>query len=332
MPLKVFFARLAPRSTNDSHDTNLRSSQHSYMGSSNARRLFRRSLYCHRESIDEAIFRQHALNTASRLDVALRPGAFTSALGTPYEATCSSKADRDKIQRELNREKAALLGSINLTRRGEGVSTVNEDDQLSNELQFYADNVMEEIPALKSSLNQLVPTTPTIVTPSTSHNGTATIRLISPPSLGGLACGELWYGGKYKRHTNSAPPVKSVHPEECPCHQKAVFDIVIHESWKTVGLARSKGRHWVVELVSDNIPGDDGTNEIVTAAQPDTMKALPDIPEDVVAEAIAEENEPEEKRTTVHSCVMKALPEIPEEEEAWGGETLWEAVTAAWEG
>ena len=30
------------------------------------------------------------------------------------------------------------------------------------------------------------------------------IRLVSPPGLGALACGELWAGGKYKRHKSTA--------------------------------------------------------------------------------------------------------------------------------
>ena len=30
------------------------------------------------------------------------------------------------------------------------------------------------------------------------------IRLVSPPGLGALACGELWAGGKYKRHKSAA--------------------------------------------------------------------------------------------------------------------------------
>ena len=36
------------------------------------------------------------------------------------------------------------------------------------------------------------------------HTAASAVRLVSPPGLGALACGELWAGGKYKRHKTTA--------------------------------------------------------------------------------------------------------------------------------
>ena len=83
-----------------------------------------------------------------------------------------------------------------------------------------------------------------------SPSGRRVARLVSPPHMGALACGEMWYGGKYRRHLYSInPETMGEHPENCPCHLRIVFETMVDEGWEGVGIGRGNDGRWVVELM-----------------------------------------------------------------------------------
>ena len=76
-------------------------------------------------------------------------------------------------------------------------------------------------------------------------------RLVSPPRMGALSCGEMWYGGKYKRHQyniDSELERTRPHPDDCPCRLRIVFETMVDSGWKTIGIGRGEDSRWVVEL------------------------------------------------------------------------------------
>jgi len=78
---------------------------------------------------------------------------------------------------------------------------------------------------------------------------------VSPPGYGGLACGELWAGGKYRAHPYPPKPVRRAaegggeeeHPEWCPCHLRKVWECLIEPRWKRIRVEFS-GERWMVVL------------------------------------------------------------------------------------
>jgi hypothetical protein len=110
-------------------------------------------------------------------------------------------------------------------------------------------------------------------------SSTNAIRLISPPGMGALACGELWAGGKYKRHKTVKPgqvpaehrftmlpdfelDIKAVDKDSmismvsrghdgtayCGCAEYDAYVAVTDKRWKSVGIGRARDGRWVVEL------------------------------------------------------------------------------------
>ncbi|KAK4539446.1 hypothetical protein LTR36_010923 [Oleoguttula mirabilis] len=292
--IKVFMAtQIRSFSINDlSSPTggDLRHCQEVYMGESRkARRHFKRTIVRTPKSPHaELIFAEHEANVR-KLDSALPSPTSTTSGSSGRERTCnntcSSGGAAESTQRvEIERDKWILLSSLNSARKLEGALPVILDQALSNELQAYAD-ISEDSDLLQPvySLGEVVSMPPTTITPATSSRGQQTVLLTSPPGLGGLACGELWYGGKYKRHAYSAPPRDRVHPENCPCHGRKVFDTVVDGVWKSVSIARylESGR-WLVELVSDEAAAreDVGCDEDGDGAWEEVpvLKVLPALP------------------------------------------------------
>jgi hypothetical protein len=130
------------------------------------------------------------------------------------------------------REKTDLVRSLNIARSSVCAKLLDLHPLLSNRAQDYAGICLPPLPPPRTvSLNHrknrdpmavaaaAASTAPlgharqqrkpristTIEVISFGYSGTANvIRLVSPPGLGALACGELWAGGKYKRHKNAA--------------------------------------------------------------------------------------------------------------------------------
>jgi len=112
------------------------------------------------------------------------------------------------------------------------------------------------------------------------------IRLISSPGLGALACGELWAGGKYKRHKSSSvgsgagrdveqqhrftlqPGLDADEREGfaavgsqtslgshdgsgarwCGCARYDAWEAITGPRWEFVGVGRAEDGRWVVKL------------------------------------------------------------------------------------
>jgi hypothetical protein len=112
------------------------------------------------------------------------------------------------------------------------------------------------------------------------------IRLISPPDIGALACGELWAGGKYKRHKTVKPGqvpaehrftmlpdfeldlkdgdkdsgISMLSPGHdgtayCGCAEYDAYVAVTDKRWKSVGIGRARDGRWVVELWEYDLTG-----------------------------------------------------------------------------
>ncbi|KAI6821390.1 hypothetical protein KC365_g14276 [Hortaea werneckii] len=232
-------------------------------------RLHRLSVLERRRSTDDPIWAKHAhtieLARARDKDSKARDEAsqrgpnrnpkLRRVISAPFDVTCTASASYTAEKQSLAREKEALLRSINSLRNGISVPALREDLDLSDELQRHAellrDLIWQRPTPLKSGEYPN-----TTITPS-DRWGQYTIRLVSPPGLGGLACGELWYSGKFRRHASQQATVLSamtgdqenVHPELCPCRQKLVYDILTYPTWTSIGIGRTRDSRWIVELV-----------------------------------------------------------------------------------
>lgn len=167
-------------------------------------RLHRLSVLERRRSTDDPIWAKHA--HAIEIARARAKGgktlgeAFQQApngnpklrrvISAPFDVTCTASATYAAEQQSLAREKEALLRSINSIRNGTQVPVLREDLGLSEELQRHAELLQDLIWQRPTPLKtgEYANTT---ITPS-DRWGKYTIRLVSPPGLGGLACGELW--------------------------------------------------------------------------------------------------------------------------------------------
>lgn len=109
-------------------------------------------------------------------------------------------------------------------------------------------------------------------------NNASVVRLISPPGLGMLACGELWASGKNKRHKtvrhghipanhrytllpgfefserkSTSTDLSSREPAAhrahwCGCAEWDAWKAVTDARWKICGIGRAADGIWVVEL------------------------------------------------------------------------------------
>lgn len=238
----------------------LRPCQRAYLGESNARRLLKRSYLTKKArertttlDTDEPIFALHeeaALEAAAT--AAAAPSLLSEAQSLGYSVQCYATFAEDERKRQeaetAEKEKLLLFHSINSSRHAEGRESLRLKPLLAKYAQDYADMLFAE----DASSADPVPATHDAVVIVMSPSGSRVARFVSPPRIGALACGELWYGGKYKRHLYD-PAVggggsEKAHPDDCPCHLRIVFETLVDAGWKALGIGRGEDSRWVVEV------------------------------------------------------------------------------------
>lgn len=184
-------------------------------------------------------------------------------------------------------EQLILLNNINATRATVCNGPVDLHPLLSNRAQDYVSLQLPPLPPPKpihpghkrqmSMAAHQNRSRGTKIEPVEFHSpsGASAIRLISPPGLGALACGELWASGKYKRHKtvktghvpadhrftllpgfemsdreSVIPVVSSGHTSAtwCSCAEYDSWKAVTDARWKSVGIGRAEDGRWVVEF------------------------------------------------------------------------------------
>lgn len=215
-----------------------------------------------------------------------------------YTVSCTATHTEDLLRHRraqaLEYESLLLLRSLNSARRVSGTSPVVLLPSLCGPAQEHADALLaEETSAPTSAYLPYVPH----VTVRTPRSGRRRATLVSPPDMGALATVEMWFGGKYRRGLYGAREVGGVgagmgyerfmrdrsagsdengavgaegmmfrhhqqqhhhHSEDCPCHLRIVFETMVDEGWRVVGIGRGggvgggieggKGGRWVVEF------------------------------------------------------------------------------------
>lgn len=218
-----------------------------YLGNSTARRLLKRSQYCKKGDFDEPIFALHeegTSNAATPYEEAAKLPTQTGSFVRCYASHLEDEAKRREAG-AVEKEKSVLLKSINSSRRAEGILPLQTRPELNQCAQDYADMLCNEE---QCSVNPATFTTNSVVVVM-SPSGSRAARLVSPPRMGALACGEMWHGGKYKRHLYSTALERvRAHPDNCPCHLRIVFETMVDEGWNAIGVGRGEDGRWVVEL------------------------------------------------------------------------------------
>ncbi|KAI7229276.1 hypothetical protein KC330_g7521 [Hortaea werneckii] len=198
------YLRCADHEQEDTDDGLTPVQQH-YRADPSRGRLHRLSVLERRRSTDDPVWAKHAhtielararekgskaRGEAAQGDPSRNP-KLRRVISAPFDVTCTASATYAAEQHSRTREKEALLRSINSLRNGISVAGLREDLDLSEELQRHAelwrDLIWQRPTPLKPGEYPN-----TTITPS-DRWGKYTIRLVSPPGLGGLACGELWY-------------------------------------------------------------------------------------------------------------------------------------------
>ncbi|KAK4556566.1 hypothetical protein LTR86_006137 [Recurvomyces mirabilis] len=217
----------------------LRASQERYVGDSVARRIFKRSAHAPKGPHEETIFTAHRANLTDGLR---SEGSSSLGIFAAPEVANISQASEQKFRKELQEGRFALLRSLNSARHIERVPYLVLDERISSQLQEYADCIsIFDALSMSSGSDELKTTT---VIPIPLQNA---IRFISPPGLGGLACAELWCGGKYKRHANTRVNDRE-HPRDCACHLHIVWQHIVESTHRYVGIGRSEDGRWLIEL------------------------------------------------------------------------------------
>lgn len=244
----------------------LRPCQRAYLGESNARRLLRRAQLTKKpgpSEIEDPIFVMHqeaaaqaaTIAAVTPFDAAGRP---SGAGATGYFVECYATHVEDERKRKdalaTEKEKMVLFHSINMSRQVEGVHPLRLKTVLCKLAQDQADILAHDDlyppPTRPGSNSASATANQNSVTVVMSPSGRRVARLVSPPHMGALACGEMWYGGKYRRHLYSIDPESpGGHPDNCPCHLRMVFETMVDEGWDGVGIGRGLDGRWVVELM-----------------------------------------------------------------------------------
>ncbi len=267
-------------------DTPLRPCQQVYLGESNARRMLKRAQLSRKTGsgsagFDDPIFALHEEASESEhllaaaavpfeaIDSPASPG---SPDRTGYSVQCYAThledESRKKEEAATEKEVMVLFNSINISRQVEGASPLKLNSALWHHAQEHAEQLhVEEVCSSPGGTLSSLPAYVPNVTVHTPRAGRRRATLVSPPAIGALACGEMWYGGKYRRHlyavreagsgSGSGSSIGSggsdegpVHPEDCPCRLRMVFETMVDDGWTCVGIGRGgngNGR-WVVEL------------------------------------------------------------------------------------
>ena len=227
----------------------LRPCQKAYLGESNARRLLKRAQLTKKPDHHEPIFQLHEEAAAEAATAAAAtPFETTTKITAGYSVECyATHAEDEKRRKEAEageKEKLVLFNSINSSRQAEGTHPLQVKPLLCKYAQDHANMLFDDdhhsgTPA--SNANNVV----VVMSPS----GARVARLVSPPRMGALACGEMWYGGKYKRHLyNITAENIGEHPDDCPCHLRIAFETMVDEGWSAIGIGRGEDGRWVVEL------------------------------------------------------------------------------------
>ena len=223
----------------------LRPCQRAYLGESSARRILRRAQLTKKIEHGEPIFAVHE-------------EAAIAAAATPFQASpknvgnkvqCYATHAEDEKKRKgdqaIEKEKMALFNSINGARQAENVHKLGFKPLLAEYAQDHADMLYSEEHCSSNPSPASTNSVVVVMAPS----GARVARLVSPPKIGALSCGEMWYGGKYKRHLYSmATDNVTTHPDDCPCHLRIVFETMVDEGWNSIGVGRGEDGRWVVEL------------------------------------------------------------------------------------
>ena len=226
--------------------TDLRPCQRAYLGESNARRLLKRSQLCKKTDRDEPIF---ALHEEVTQEVAIAAAAPFQNAPTGYSVQCYATHAEDEQKRKeaeaVEKEKMILFNHINSSRQLEGAHVLQLKPLLAKYAQDHADMLYTE----EHSTTTPGPASTNSVVVVMAPSGSRVARLVSQPRIGALACGEMWYGGKYRRHLYSvSTETVNAHPDNCPCHLRIVFETMVDEGWKAAGIGRGEDGRWVVEL------------------------------------------------------------------------------------
>ena len=232
-------------------DAELRPCQRAYLGESNARRLLKRAQLAGKVDHYEPIFALHeeaAAEAAAAAAVTPFEVNTTTTISTGYSVDCYATHAEDERKRKealaAEKEKLVLFNSINCSRQAENTHPLQLNTVLCKLAQDHADILFHE----EHSNTFLAPQTNQVVVVM-SPSGARVARLVSPPGIGALACGEMWYGGKYRRHLyNITPDNVGEHPDNCPCHLRIVFEAMVDEGWTAIGIGRGDDGRWVVEL------------------------------------------------------------------------------------
>ncbi|KAI7084040.1 hypothetical protein KC356_g7090 [Hortaea werneckii] len=185
-------------------DDELTPVQQHYWADSSKGRLRRLSVLERRRSSDDPIWAEHAhaieLARAREKDSKARGEAswrdsnanprLRRVISAPFDVARTASATYTAGRQNKIHEKETLLRSINSLRNGISVPTLAEDHELSEELQRHAE-LMRDLIWQRPNPLKTSEYPNTTMTPS-DRWGKYTIRLVSPPGLGGLACGELW--------------------------------------------------------------------------------------------------------------------------------------------
>ncbi|TKA70087.1 hypothetical protein B0A55_08021 [Friedmanniomyces simplex] len=193
--------------------------------------------------------------------------------GSGYSAACVARTGGTEMappkRREglAERDRAALLSSLNSARGLEGCGPLEYDPLLFDEMKGHG-STPEDLTDTSDLANHLdvhvQHLQPTNLAPLPGGG----MRIVSPPGYGALACGELWAGGKYRAHAYTTVPGRRAdggggeeHAEWCPCHLRKVWECLVEQRWRRVGVGMSGGR-WVVVLCEDRATGIVGTGEV----------------------------------------------------------------------
>lgn len=257
MPLTRFSPFSMSSRTKAASAIDLRPCQRAYLGESNARRLLKRSHLTkkararniHDPIPDEPIF---ALHEETALEAAaIAAAAPFDSKPTGYSVQCYATFAEDEKKRQkaetADKEKLVLFHSINASREVEGKPRLRFKPLLGKYAQDYADMLCtEDRHSTDPDPDQSAHNSVVVVM---SPSGSRVARLVSPPKMGALACGEMWYGGKYKRHLyNMLGESEKPHPDDCPCHLRIAFETMVDQGWKAIGIGRGEDSRWVVEL------------------------------------------------------------------------------------
>ncbi|KAK5129598.1 hypothetical protein LTR08_003029 [Meristemomyces frigidus] len=183
---------------------------------------------------------------------------------------------------EFMQEQKALLTVLNRARREEGVV---ELELLEGEAAFASALPPSPPPPPPTTTTMTMKTTTTMKT-ELSHPSPTSLLLTSPPALTARACAELWVAGKGARHGAGFLPRHlrhlrhsrnsrhsrisgnsglegtegqegeegeeegDGHGEECACRARVLFDVVVYEGWRGVGIWRCRGG-WGVEFFGE---------------------------------------------------------------------------------